>query len=356
LVAARVEEELNRLLGAPAPRTGPALAPVVDVRRANTRLIDEHYGDISRSVRAWCAKAAATAPQWWQDATDPRPVRDVLAKSGALDFRQLSLEELLSWLSATGLWPAGMPEVLDVARLGLAPSDLERADSEEARVARERQQARQTVHVNGTGVDVGSGYTELLTQLESSLTARPGVLTRRARFAKLDTLALATTGGPGRGNSAVARPGPGAQARASQAQTAAIGFAGEWIAHQWLRAVYGDVYSDDCWVSTNRAYALSGDPGDDGRGYDFLVPARGGALMYEVKATTGDPGQIVLGESEVRLAQQNARNNNWRLLVIAHVLDDEREILMLPNPFGPRHRGQFVFAGEGLRLRFRALT
>lgn len=353
LMAARVEQELARILGAPAPETGPALAPMPDIQRANIRLLDDHYATISRSVRAWCTKTTVTPPKGWDDPSDPRPIRDVLVRSGALDFRQLSLDELVNWLSATEQWPTAMPVLLDNGRLGLAESDLDKADSEEARAARERQKARRTVHVNGDGVDVGSGYTELLSLLESSLGARPEQLKSRARFAKLETLTPAVPGGPRSGPALGARPGPGAQARASQVQTAAIGFAGEWIAHQWLGALHGEMYSDDCWVSTNRAYAFSGDPGDDGKGYDFLVPARGGPLMYEVKATTGDPGQIILGESEVRLAQQNARNERWRLLIIAHVLDDNREVLMLPNPFGTRHRGQFVFAGEGLRLRFR---
>ena len=74
--------------------------------------------------------------------------------------------------------------------------------------------------------------------------------------------------------------------------------------------------------------------------------------MYEVKATTGDAGDFQLGESEVRQAQFNARNDRWRLIIVTQVLNDDRQLLMLHNPFSPRSRGQYVFAGEGLRIRY----
>lgn len=73
--------------------------------------------------------------------------------------------------------------------------------------------------------------------------------------------------------------------------------------------------------------------------------------MYEVKATT-DGGEIQLGESEVRSAQENARIDRWRLLVVTHALDRSRRILQLPNPFSVASRDLFSFVGQGIRLRY----
>ena len=74
--------------------------------------------------------------------------------------------------------------------------------------------------------------------------------------------------------------------------------------------------------------------------------------MYEVKATSGGAGEFQLGVSEVRQARMNARNDRWRLLIITHVLATERPLLVLHNLFSPNSRGQYVFAGEGLRIRY----
>lgn len=76
--------------------------------------------------------------------------------------------------------------------------------------------------------------------------------------------------------------------------------------------------------------------------------------MYEVKATTGDGGELQLGESEVWAAQENLRNNNWRLLVVTDALTRRRQIRQLRNPFHPKSRNEYTFAGKGLRLLYRA--
>jgi hypothetical protein len=124
------------------------------------------------------------------------------------------------------------------------------------------------------------------------------------------------------------------------------------LAYQWLLRHYPTQVTEQSWVSTNRTICFTGDLGDDGLGYDFTVPFRRGNRMYEVKATTGDGGEIQLGESEVRCAQENARNDRWRLLVITHPLDRSRHILQLPNPFTATSRDLFSFVGHGIRLRY----
>ncbi|WP_345570828.1 protein NO VEIN domain-containing protein [Streptomyces plumbiresistens] len=108
------------------------------------------------------------------------------------------------------------------------------------------------------------------------------------------------------------------------------------------------------WVSSNRRKAFPGPSGDDGLGFDFKVGSGKRPMMFEVKATRGDGGQIELGESEVRAAQQHAGNERWRLLVVTSVLDPERvDIHMLPNPFGKQGRGRYREEGGALRFSYR---
>jgi hypothetical protein len=40
------------------------------------------------------------------------------------------------------------------------------------------------------------------------------------------------------------------------------------------------------------------------------------------------------------------------LLVITNVLNENRRIQMLRNPFDPKARGHYTFVGQGLRLRY----
>ena len=137
----------------------------------------------------------------------------------------------------------------------------------------------------------------------------------------------------------------------STQQKLGVGFAGEWLAYQWLAQQYGPDFTQECWVSKYREQLFPGD-GDDGLGWDFEIPVRRGKHYYEVKTTLGDGGQIELGETQVIAAQENARNRQWRLLVITNVLNENRRIHMLRNPFDPASRGRYSFAGQGLRLRY----
>jgi hypothetical protein len=191
---------------------------------------------------------------------------------------------------------------------------------------------------------------ELRERILASLADSPEFLRATARNAQLGQ--PPTTGGRGGGQ----RPGVGGAPadRASDQQLAAVGFAGELLAYRWLLERYPAQVTEACWKSRNRAEAFTGDTGHDDLGYDFAVPFKGGTVMYEVKATTGDGGEFQLGESEVRAAQENLRNNNWRVLVVTNALTRHRRIRQLRNPFHPKSRGEFTFAGKGLRLLYRA--
>lgn len=243
-----------------------------------------------------------------------------------------------------------MPLTTDMTALGLTEADLVKQLSDEERARQERVRARRTVEVDGEPIDIGEGYSELREHLRRSLEEAPGFLRAPARYTRL---APSPTTSRRSGHGERSGGGRGAAVRASDQQLSAIGFAGEWLAYHWLTERYPDQFTEDCWVSANRALAFPGALGDDGLGYDFIVPNRGGAVMYEVKSTTQDGGEIRLGESEVLTAQANSRNNRWRLLVVTNVLTTDRRIRQLRNPFAPESRGLFTFAGQGLRLLYR---
>ncbi len=351
-VLAEAERQLVLANGGPLPATGPALPPVESVRGQNMAAVEGALVAATHVVHAWCRTNDRPLPADWSDATDVRPVVEALDRAGALDFRPLGADDVLAWASATGSWPEGMPLTTDLTALGLTEADLEQQLSDEDRERQERQRARRTVEVDNTPIDIGSGYSELREQLRRSLEDAPEFLRSPARYARLAP-GPTTAGRSGGGNGAGGSAGRGAAVRASDQQLNAIGFAGEWLAYRWLGERYPDEFSDECWVSANRAKALPGDLGNDGLGYDFIVPRKGGAVMYEVKSTTEDGGEIRLGESEVLTAQANARNNRWRLLVVTKAFNKDRRIIQLRNPFAPASRGLFTFAGQGLRLLYR---
>ncbi|MGY1883959.1 sacsin N-terminal ATP-binding-like domain-containing protein [Blastococcus sp. SYSU DS0753] len=349
-VLAEAERQLVLANGGPLPETGPALPPVEPTRRANVAAAERVIADATPVVHAWCRKNHHSLPVGWSDATDVRPVVEALDRAGALDFRPLHAGDVLAWTLAVEAWPKDMPLTTDLTALGLTDADLATQLSDEEQARQERRRARRTVAVDGEPIDIGDGYAELRERLLRSLDDAPSFLQTQARYTRLapspTTARRSGTGEPSGG-------GRGAAVRASDQQLNAIGFAGEWLAYHWLAERYPDQFTDDCWVSTNRAKAFPGALGDDGLGYDFIVPTRSGAVMYEVKSTTQDGGEIRLGESEVLTAQAHSRNNRWRLLVVTDVLTTERRIVQLRNPFAPESRGLFTFAGQGLRLLYR---
>lgn len=349
-ILAAAINQLTQRAGQRLPEAGSALDPIDVVRRQNTTVVEDLVRSVSPVVHAWCAKNRVASPRALADPGDPGPVLNLLQQAGALDFVTLTAEDMLAWVQAVGVWPDDMPETTDLRTLSLTRQDLEKELSQEEQAVRERRQERRTIHVNGQPVDVGDGFSGVRRQLEAALAANPSFLKSRAHYTGLDPAP------PARGDRGAGGAGTTGSStrRASDSQLNAIGFAGEWLAYRWLATRYPTQFTDACWVSTNRRGALSGSPGDDSLGYDFVLPFQGGQVMFEVKATTGDGGELQLGESEVLAAQAHARNGRWRLLVVTHVLDDERRIRLLRNPFDPDSRGLYVFAGQGLRLRYQS--
>ncbi|MDP8928832.1 MAG: hypothetical protein M3O70_09720 [Actinomycetota bacterium] len=346
---ARIDAELERLLGADPPLTGPPLDPMDECAKKNTHLITTSIETLTETVRAWLtARGLPAEPPWTTPEAAARSLLDDLDAAGALDFAELGIDRTLRWLKVLGLWPPEMPLTIDLHDLGLRPDDIEAQRSQEALHRAEAAKARRTVHLDNQPFDLDSGLTAFATALDKSLDATPTFLTARNRFASLHDVPERRNG---RRGSSGGSGGSTRQPRLSEAQREAVGFAGEWLAYKWLARHHDEHFSPACWVSEYRETIFPGS-GDDGLGWDFEVRTRQGLLMYEVKTSQGEGGQIELGESQVLAAQQNARNGRWRLLVITDVLNSNRQLSMLRNPFDPKCRGQYTFVGQGLRLRY----
>ncbi|CAM5323069.1 hypothetical protein SFUMM280S_09030 [Streptomyces fumanus] len=117
-----------------------------------------------------------------------------------------------------------------------------------------------------------------------------------------------------------------------QDRTVPVGVAEAAVA-AWLHEQFG-VEPQDSWKSSLRVHGLAGHQPDDRLGYDFLIHDGDATYLYEVKASTGNSGEIILGESEVRRASRRA-GATYFIVYVSHVFDrDRRAITVLPNPFG----------------------
>jgi hypothetical protein len=350
LMEARVQAWLADQGAADAP--DPQLPPLDIVQEANRTFVHQSTARVAIAVSAWMTAQKRAIPAPWHDlaAVTSRVVED-LDRAGALDFRSLDESLLIGWLAALGHWPDRMPRTLDADALGLRAETLTQAAAEANQERLERARQRRIIVVDGAEVAVEAGdYQFLYEALKSAVEESDPFPDRSTRFTPLAELAdqPPTPRGNGTGGGYSYYD---AERGMSSEQRQAVGFAGEWLAYQWLCHWYPTM-SPESWVSSYRRQVFAGDPGDDDLGYDFrVVMARD--LFLEVKATVGEFGEFELGESQVREAQRHARGDRWRLLVISHVLESERRSLqVLPNPFSRRGRGRFRLVGRGLRYRY----
>lgn len=352
LLERHVEEQLTLRLGEPAPRKGDTLPAFEQVRSGNNRVIAATAADLVALVKA----AGRPLPAALAGANPAESITAHLDEAGALDFRLLTPDDVVAWLAVLGHWPDGMAATTDPGRHGLTTVDLDRVRNAAEHERRERERRRRTLSVGGREFDVQSGdFTELTVELQRALDndAVPGLSSGRAIFTRLQPMKPASRT-PETDRRRGRRYGGAPDAGLSPAQREALGYMGEWYAYHWLRGRYSVGMDETSWVSSNRRKAFPGPSGDDGLGFDFKVGSGKRPMMFEVKATRGDGGQIELGESEVRAAQQHAGNERWRLLVVTSVLDPERvDIHMLPNPFGKQGRGRYREEGGALRFSYR---
>ncbi|MER5203615.1 DUF3883 domain-containing protein [Streptomyces sp. NPDC002825] len=349
LLRALVEQALTARLGAPAPTKGERLGAMDRLRSHNQAVIARTAPDLVALVKA----AGRLLPAALAKAAAAEEITALLDEAGALDFRELSADDVVGWLAALGQWPAGMAASSEPQAHGLTPAELDRVRDAAAQARAERARRRRIVSLGERDFDIESGdFTELASELRRALESAPPPLSgsARRRWAELKPIAPRKAGGPSGGRSGVRADG---DRGLSSAQRSAIGFVGEWYAYQWLREQ--DRATDETsWVSGNRTHMFPGPAGDDSLGYDFAVGSGKSPRLYEVKATQGPGGQIELGETEVRAAQKYAGSDRWRILVVTWVLDAEhRHVRMLPNPFSERGRGLYREEGGALRFAYR---
>ena len=99
-----------------------------------------------------------------------------------------------------------------------------------------------------------------------------------------------------------------------------------------------------------------GQEGRDGLGYDFCISFNKQTWYIEVKASTEDPCQFELGETEVRKARDVARSRSAERYVIAYLANvgqtGSTMVDILPNPLRPDADGVLNIAGDSIRYNF----
>ncbi|MFG2224967.1 sacsin N-terminal ATP-binding-like domain-containing protein [Streptomyces sp. NPDC048644] len=334
----------------PATPAVPArLRPLADVREASSATVHKLLPRLRQLIAEWtqlhCAGRYAAM-------TDAQDILRELDGEGLLDFETLTAKPLLHWLKTHGYWPEGMPLSDRRADLGLG---------------RTHQPGTPTGSGGAGGSPSGGPGPGPEVQLNGrSLSARRDDLPALAREVTADLTAeqrATPARSPKRLAPRIPRPrtpsGGGSWSgafRASTAdpdRTAAIGLAGEAVVAAWLHEQFG-VAPQDSWRSGLRVHGLAGgEQGDDRLGYDFVIHDGDRTYYYEVKASVGDSGEIILGESEVRHASQLKPGETYFLVYVSHVLDrTRRRISVLPNPFSAPDLAGYELVSTQMRLRF----
>jgi len=347
LLERHVAAVLEAQLGAALPATGERLLRLDSVQASNRSLMARVVPELVVLVRA----TGQALPRALAQQDPAEAVQRALDAAGALDFRPLDPHTLVGWLAALNEWPKDMLPSADPEAHGLSPEALAKGRDAASVEKAEQARRRRVLEVAGKEVDVADSLAEFLPLIQQTLDQQPGFMQEARSFSLLDELeprqprADRPSGG-GKGHR-------GGDRGLSDAQTSAIGCAGEYLAWQWLVDRYPEA-NESSWVSTNRRHMFTGDLGRDGLGYDLEVRLGRNPLMFEVKAFRGSGGEIELGETEVDSARRHAAADRWRLLVITDVFNPTaRRMRMLPNPFGIRGRGRYRELGGSLRYAYR---
>ena len=350
LIDERIDAQILDLLG-PLPVSDLVLPDWSDVQSVNGKSLRTKLSEACRTVRAWCDRHRVAAPSAWASEDVDVAAREALDQVGALDFAPLTDQDIAHWLARIGRWPDGMALYLDPKAHGLTEADMEAQQSAEAAARAVAARAARQVQFQGIEIDLDASMSTLVDHVHNFLSTEPTSLQTAYRTASVRKHPeLSGIRSPSLKNRQ--RAGGVFVPRLSQHQTSAIGLVGEMVAYHWLRQRDPGIVDESCWKSGNARFVLEGVKGDDGLGFDIEVPRRGGSVMYEVKASIGEPKAIELGETEVRCAQEFSRSERWRLLVVGDVLSTEPRVHMLPNPFHRNSDALFRFVGNSVRLKF----
>lgn len=339
--------------GAPPMGSNPhGLEDVAAVRAANTMAVRKAGLAAQPLIRAWSVQHAAPVHDLWRNlGVVEADLRRRLDDAGAFDCRAWSEGEMLIWLGRLGVWPTGMELTLDRERLGVAETEVE-AEVQKAREDRERRDREaRSVRINGElrdpqAVDWLKLSEEIAGGLPKSVLNRPiGTFANLAPAESAGKRRRASGGGGG----------GGAYSGMPQEKKDMIGRLGELTVYHWLKARQPGQDIDRCWVSGNAAL-FNGQEGSDGLGYDFCISFNKQTWYIEVKASTEDPCQFELGETEVRKARDVARSRSAERYVIAYVANvghtGSTTVDILPNPLSPDADGVLNMAGDSIRYTF----
>ncbi|MGW7450176.1 sacsin N-terminal ATP-binding-like domain-containing protein [Streptomyces sp. NPDC054787] len=335
----------------PAPsRRRIALRPMDEVREASIGSVHRSLPRLRGLIEEWTRRAGSAPAPSLPGAAD---LVQELDGEGWLDFEALTSPVLVSWLKDRGYWPDGMPATDRRSDLGL--------DTPYVALPGQRSGAGPT---SGSGPVAGAPGPHILLN-GKPLPTRPDELRELARAVADDLTAeqLATPAQPtGALAPVLARPrrtpgsgggSGGYRAPATdQDKTTAIGLAGETVVAAWLREQFG-VPQETSWKSSLRSHVIAGGVGDDRLGYDFRIHDGDRTYLYEVKASVGSSGEIILGDSEVERASHLAPDETYIIVYVSDVLDrTRRRITPLPNPFGAPGLAGYELVSTRMRLRF----
>ncbi|OEJ58760.1 hypothetical protein BGM19_12905 [Streptomyces agglomeratus] len=332
------------------PRRRIALRPLAEVREASIGAVHRSLPRLRGLIDEWTRREGSASVPSLPGAAD---LVQELDEEGLLDFEALTSPVLVDWLNGHGYWPQGMPATDRRAELGL--------DRPHVPLPGQRSGPGTT---SGSGSAAGGPGPHVMLN-GRPLPTRPDELRELARAVAGDLTAeqLATPAQPtGALPPVVPRPRktPGSGGKSGgyrapatdQDKTTAIGLAGEAVVGAWLRERFG-VPEETSWKSGLRSHVIAGGQGDDRLGYDFRIHDGERTYLYEVKASVGSSGEIILGDSEVERASHLGPDETYIIVYVSDVLDrTRRRITPLPNPFGAPGLAGYELVSTRMRLRF----
>jgi hypothetical protein len=331
LVDGAIDAQMSHLQKSDKPST-----EIDRTRAMNRALLNANLDDIRQRLRAWVAKDSASRvfPATWTLPAE-QIVRAAMG-SGCLDFRPLDLQTLPAALAMGSLWPVGAAISLELEPLGLSQGDLE-AERQQEQAALERvQRAKRSITFGDVEVDGGAeAPLQAVAQAFGDAFSAPSFRIRSG-LAKLERF------GPDTRTPRDRKGGPGGKrgddpTYLSEEQRTLLGFAGELAAYRYLQMTQRG-FSDEHWVSSMGRRYLGLPATQDDDGFDFRIPRSRGALHFEVKAHTGDPGYVDLERSQIIAAASMVGDTGpqWRILYVTHVRTPALvTVYELPNPFAP---------------------
>lgn len=323
----------------------PRLPDLVLLRQTNFARVDDVVERMRQLVAAWCRRNSRAVPEAWS-AVPLITVRSRIEADGIADLIDLS-EHLVFQRATEALgWPDDMPRTLSLDELGLTEADLTASSGPQTSTSATSLRPRPTIDLAGRQFEVGKEHlAEIARAAHESIDER--FLSQKGTVRLSDAPAPRTPRSQGGGGSIVVANNP----RMSEDQRTAVGLVGEIAARAWLERRYTSVL----WRSGYASIVTGNPDASDSWGFDFEVPRGNASLYFEVKAFTDqtrDRMELEMGESEVRVAQECAGGDRYRILVVTSVLEpDARQVFTLPSPFSKKGAGRFRVIGRGLRYR-----